>query len=114
MREDDWSKEETDHLFALAHEYDLRFVVMADRWDMPNDRSIDVRFALIETDSNSKTYILKLRQDIKSRYYSVCRKLIRNRPAADEQVRSHLMQSMAFDKSEIPLSLILKTTLNVE
>jgi DNA methyltransferase 1-associated protein 1 len=41
--EDDWPREETDHLFALAHEYDLRFIVMADRWDYATARSVDVR-----------------------------------------------------------------------
>lgn len=43
VAEDDWPREETDHLFALAHRYDLRFVVMADRWDYPTERTVDVR-----------------------------------------------------------------------
>lgn len=39
----DWSKEETDYLFNLAREYDLRFMVMADRYEYPGKpRSIEV------------------------------------------------------------------------
>lgn len=38
-----WTREETDHLFELARRYDLRFIVMADRWEMPTERSVDVR-----------------------------------------------------------------------
>lgn len=49
LREDDWSKDETDHLFALAHQYDLRFIVMADRWDFASERSVDVRAVCHET-----------------------------------------------------------------
>ncbi|KAM0755956.1 hypothetical protein T439DRAFT_320655 [Meredithblackwellia eburnea MCA 4105] len=77
LREDDWPREETDHLFALAQQYDLRFVVMADRWDYPSQRSVD---------------------DLKARYYSVCRKLIRNRPTSDEAARTNLLSSFGFDK----------------
>ena len=28
-----WSRPETDHLMDLAQRFDLRFIVMADRWD---------------------------------------------------------------------------------
>ncbi|KAL8283658.1 hypothetical protein RQP46_005453 [Phenoliferia psychrophenolica] len=78
LREDDWPREETDHLFALAQQYDVRFVVMADRWEYPSERSVD---------------------DLKARYYSVCRKLVRNRPAADEAVRQATIASLSFDKN---------------
>ena len=29
----EWTKEETDHLWALCEEYDLRFIVIADRYN---------------------------------------------------------------------------------
>ena len=28
-----WTRPETDHLMDLAQRFDLRFIVMADRWD---------------------------------------------------------------------------------
>lgn len=53
MRNEDWSKAETDHLLELAKRFDLRFFVIADRWDRKayRDRSIE---------------------DLKERYYNVC------------------------------------------
>lgn len=39
---DGWNKEETNELFRLAHEYDLRFIVMSDRWTLTPERSVDV------------------------------------------------------------------------
>lgn len=47
-----WSKTQTDHLFDLAKRFDLRFVTMADRWDIPNFGSRTV-------------------EDLKERYYEV-------------------------------------------
>jgi hypothetical protein len=47
-----WSREETDQLFDLCERFDLRFIVIADRF--PTDRSVE---------------------DLKSRYYSGTSKL---------------------------------------
>lgn len=47
-----WSKAQTDHLFDLARRFDLRFVVMADRWDRAN-------------------FGTKTVEDLKERYYEV-------------------------------------------
>lgn len=47
LKDEAWTKEETDHLFDLCQTYDLRFFVIHDRWDasrFPNtskSRSID-------------------------------------------------------------------------
>ncbi|GAA6022548.1 hypothetical protein JCM11491_005596 [Sporobolomyces phaffii] len=59
LKADQWSKPETDHLFDLAREYDLRFIVMADRWQLAPERSVDA---------------------LKDRYYSICRTLAERRP----------------------------------
>lgn len=47
-----WTKAQTDHLFDLANRFDLRFIVMADRWDRA-------------------TYGTKTVEDLKERYYEV-------------------------------------------
>ncbi|KAH8094905.1 hypothetical protein BXZ70DRAFT_1009849 [Cristinia sonorae] len=76
----EWTKEETDYLFELVREYDGRFYVVGDRYEFPNgpQRSLE---------------------DLKDRYYSVCRKLIRNRPwAGDEASKNQLLSSFQFDK----------------
>lgn len=46
-----WNKQQTDHLFDLAKRFDVRFVIMADRWD--------------------KEHGTKTVEDLKERYYEV-------------------------------------------
>lgn len=54
-----WTKLETDHLMDLARRFDLRFIVMQDRWDR-------------ETFTTSRSV-----EDLKERYYGVVEKLER-------------------------------------
>jgi DNA methyltransferase 1-associated protein 1 len=103
--EDDWPREETDYLFNLAREYDLRFVVMADRWDYPTQRTIDVSCVSIRAPAERELTPEGV-QDLKARYYSVCRKLVRNRPATDEQARQRVLQELSFDKCALSPSLV--------
>ena len=53
LSDDSWSRQETDYLMDLSRKFDLRFIIMHDRWDRINypNRSI---------------------QDMKERYYSIC------------------------------------------
>lgn len=61
-----WTKEETDALFSLCAEYDLRFPVIHDRWpDRFSDRSID---------------------ELKDRYYSVSKVIIDHRHTRNPQL----------------------------
>ncbi|GAA5834378.1 hypothetical protein JCM9279_004300 [Rhodotorula babjevae] len=62
LKIDGWSKDETDHLFHLAQLYDLRFIVMADRWELTPERDVDA---------------------LKDRYYACCRALAQNRPGPE-------------------------------
>ncbi|KAJ8582862.1 hypothetical protein M405DRAFT_749613 [Rhizopogon salebrosus TDB-379] len=76
----DWTKEETDYLFSVVREYDTRWYVVHDRYEFPSGPT---RFL----------------EELKDRYYSVCRKLIRNRPwAGDEASKAQLLNSYQFDK----------------
>ncbi|CAG9838479.1 unnamed protein product [Diabrotica balteata] len=50
---DTWTKEETDHLIDLAKRFDLRFIVMADRYD-------------------TEKYPKRTVEDLKQRYYKIC------------------------------------------
>jgi len=79
LEDQDWTKEETDYLFDLVREYDSRFYIVGDRYDFP--------------DGPPRTL-----EDLKERYYSVCRKLVRNRPwAGDAASRDRLVSSLQFD-----------------
>lgn len=53
LRIEGWTKEETDHLMDLAKRYDLRFVIMSDRW-------------------NKDTFSSRSVEDLKDRYYKIC------------------------------------------
>ncbi|KAI0005162.1 hypothetical protein BJV74DRAFT_807369 [Russula compacta] len=80
LEDPEWTKEETDYLFNLVREYDSRFYVVSDRYEFPSGP-------------------LRSMEDLKDRYYSVCRKLIRNRPwAGDEAGKSQLISTFQFDK----------------
>ena len=35
LTDEAWTREETDHLFSLCRRFDLRWVIIADRWDEP-------------------------------------------------------------------------------
>lgn len=61
-----WNKPQTDHLFELAQRFDLRFIVMADRWD-------------------KATHGAKTVEDLKERYYEVINILNRIRGAGDKK-----------------------------
>lgn len=62
-----WNKLQTDHLFDLAKRFDLRFVVMADRWD--------------KSSCGAKTV-----EDLKERYYEAIAILNRVRGSADKKI----------------------------
>ena len=71
LKSEDWSKEETDYLVNLAQEYDLRWIVISDRYEyQPSDPPKE------NADSMALTVPSKERsmEDMKARYYSVAAK----------------------------------------
>ncbi|EES04713.1 hypothetical protein BDA96_04G091300 [Sorghum bicolor] len=70
----DWSKEETDQLFELCERFDLRFIVIADRF--PTARSVE---------------------DLKSRYYSASRTLLIHRARSFEDVSGNPLGKDTYD-----------------
>ncbi|SCV68814.1 BQ2448_935 [Microbotryum intermedium] len=97
-----WSKDETDHLFDLARTYDIRFIVMADRWQYNSERSVEM---------------------LKQRYYSISRELLKQRPPPatlapedrdkwDKQ-RQDAISSMQFDMNrEVERKAYLRSLLS--
>ncbi|PPQ77717.1 hypothetical protein CVT25_011152 [Psilocybe cyanescens] len=80
LEDREWTKEETDYLFSVVHDYDSRWYIIYDRYDYPGG-------------------LTRSLEDLKDRYYSVCRKLVRNRPwAGDEASKAQLISSFQFDK----------------
>nr|XP_002130199.1 DNA methyltransferase 1-associated protein 1 [Ciona intestinalis] len=70
LSRDDWSEEETDHLFDLCRRFDLRWHVIFDRFD-------HVRFGKERPRSL---------EDIKDRYYTICNSLKKMRSNPGEVV----------------------------
>ncbi|KAJ2401125.1 swr complex subunit [Coemansia sp. RSA 2559] len=69
----DWSRVETDYLLHLCCQYDLRFIVIHDRYyshsDCPSTGMVPGRTL----------------EDLKERYYAICRALIQHRAGEDSR-----------------------------
>lgn len=74
LTEPTWSREETDQLFELCERFDLRFIVIADRF--PTNRSVE---------------------DLKSRYYSVTRALLIARARSFDEVAGNPLVKETFN-----------------
>ena len=99
----EWTKEETDYLFSVVQAYDSRWYIIHDRYEFPGGvpRLLEAGSFLLLT-QRSLTEL----QDLKDRYYSVCRKLVRNRPwAGDEASKAQLISSFQFDKGKVSSSM---------
>jgi hypothetical protein len=79
----------------IVHEYDTRWYVIQDRYEYPGGMPRSM-------------------EDLKDRYCSVCRKLIRNRPwTGDENSKQVLLSSFSFDKGVHASSAVLHIYLNL-
>jgi len=73
-----WTREETDHLMDLAKRFDLRFIVMQDRWDR-------------------ETYSVRSVEDLKERYYSIVERMERVHGGATGQGQEQNKKQFVFD-----------------
>lgn len=66
LQKEGWTRQETDHLFDLCQRFDLRFMVIQDRWDRSrfSNRSIE---------------------DLKERYYNICNTLTKIRAVGNTE-----------------------------
>src|SRR6266487_5700892 len=77
LKSDDWSREETDYLINLALDYDLRWVVVSDRYDFQPSKTSEP----LGDDLDVSTPTIKPRttEDMKARYYEVAAKIMEER-----------------------------------
>ncbi|KAL1691705.1 hypothetical protein GGG16DRAFT_53003 [Schizophyllum commune] len=88
LQDEQWNKEETDYLFSMLNEYDMRWYIVHDRYDYTGPKK-----------DEKQPHKKRTLEDLKERYFSVCRKLIRNRNAhVDEATRSSMLSNFQFDK----------------
>jgi DNA methyltransferase 1-associated protein 1 len=72
LQDEDWTKEETDYLFALVKDFDLRWPLIWDRYDYVPDMSVlaaETGSSLVTLDSKQRSM-----EDLKARYYAVASK----------------------------------------
>ncbi|KAI5082162.1 hypothetical protein GOP47_0001905 [Adiantum capillus-veneris] len=69
-----WTKQETDQLFELCEQFDLRFIVIADRFHPP--RTVE---------------------DLKSRYYSAAKAVVLARVATPEEATDHVVVKESYN-----------------
>uniref|UniRef100_A0A8C4EB34 DNA methyltransferase 1-associated protein 1 n=1 Tax=Dicentrarchus labrax TaxID=13489 RepID=A0A8C4EB34_DICLA len=74
LHDDGWTKAETDHLFDLCKRFDLRFIVVHDRYDYQQYRKRSV-------------------EDLKERYYSICGKLTKVRAASGTEPKIYIFDA---------------------
>ncbi|XP_063239925.1 DNA methyltransferase 1-associated protein 1 isoform X2 [Bacillus rossius redtenbacheri] len=74
LHSDGWTRAETDHLFDLCRRFDLRFIVIHDRWDRSQfaDRSVE---------------------DLKERYYGVCGVLSKIQAATSHEAKLYVFDA---------------------
>ncbi|OCF78753.1 SWR1-complex protein 4 [Kwoniella mangroviensis CBS 8886] len=86
LSDPNWTSHETLYLFDLLKTYDLRFIIVADRYAYRG---------VTGTATEKKRSV----EEIKDRYYTICRRLVRTRTAADPQAQQQLIHAYAFDKA---------------
>ncbi|EED23808.1 DNA methyltransferase 1-associated protein DMAP1 [Talaromyces stipitatus ATCC 10500] len=73
LQSDDWSREETDYLMNLVEEYDLRWVIIADRYDFQPEISEN-------TEANATALVtaksVRTMEQMKARYYTVAANML--------------------------------------
>ena len=68
LKSDDWSREETDYLVDLATEFDLRWIVVADRYEyQPREQPKENEASMAVTPQAKP----RTQEDMKARYYNV-------------------------------------------
>ncbi|XP_042034510.1 SWR1-complex protein 4-like isoform X2 [Salvia splendens] len=92
LTDNTWTKEETDQLFDLCERFDLRFVVIADRF--PSSKTVE---------------------ELKDRYYSVSRAILTARASSPGEVSGHPLVKEPYNVSQETerkraLSLLLSHT----
>lgn len=76
-----WTKEETDYLFEMCNNYDLRFIIICDRWSPPAASKKSMRSV----------------EEIKDRYYSIQRGLLPLRKVTDEDMTQNPLLKHVYD-----------------
>lgn len=72
LKSDEWGREESDYLIDMAKDYDLRWIVIADRYDyQPNKTSVEGGSTAVVKPPKQRTM-----EGLKARYYEIAAKMM--------------------------------------
>ncbi|KAK4949790.1 swr complex subunit [Elasticomyces elasticus] len=91
LKSDDWTKQETDYLMGLCREYDLRWVIIADRYDTgetpisPTQQNGEVAGNEVALRSS---YPPRSMEALKQRYYAIAAKILETQIPASNMTQT--------------------------
>jgi DNA methyltransferase 1-associated protein 1 len=103
FKSDDWSREETDFLMTLCREFDLRWILIADRYEPENippppppsqhheSQSKDETDAMeVDTAVNriKRPYRARSMEELKARYYAIAAKMLETQTPANDMTQA--------------------------
>ncbi|XP_033737104.1 DNA methyltransferase 1-associated protein 1-like isoform X1 [Pecten maximus] len=91
LHDDNWTRQETDHLFDLCKRFDLRFLIIHDRWDREkfHNRSVE---------------------DLKERYYGICNNLTKVRAPQGTEPKIRVFDAEHERKRKLQLTKLFERT----
>ena len=100
FKTDDWSREETDFLMSLCREFELRWILIADRYapeNIPPPPKPEELQSTAETDAMEannaangikKFYADRSMEELKARYYTVAAKMLETQTPANDMTQA--------------------------
>jgi DNA methyltransferase 1-associated protein 1 len=93
LKAPDWTRQETDHLMDLCREYDLRWVIIADRYDPADIASLDAAPQDGETATGTelvpkRTYPPRSMEALKQRYYAIAARILETQIPASNMTQA--------------------------
>lgn len=82
LKSDDWSRQETDYLVGLCRDYDLRWIVIADRYTPDDIPKVDTPVQNGEPNgtevvaASKSQYVPRSMEALKQRYYAIAAKMM--------------------------------------
>jgi DNA methyltransferase 1-associated protein 1 len=100
FKSDNWSREETDFLMTLCREFDLRWILIADRYEPENippptqheeSQSKDATDSMeVDTavNGNKRSYPARSMEELKARYYTIAAKMLETQTPANDMTQA--------------------------
>jgi len=93
FKSEEWTKEETDYLLDLCREYDLRWIIIADRYDPQDIPSPKPPASAPDGATNGGTevvrqYPVRTMEALKARYYSIAAKTLETHTPASNMTQA--------------------------